>query len=117
MLYLSKSKLQTVAQTPENNVLIQFTKHCFYIFWKNSINFPIHAFLKTYNPFYTLMQCIHMSVLKIVYSYLIHMHANKHMYKQTQIAYNKDYGLRYRLIVHVSNFLAEQIFDTFWNQG
>lgn len=31
-------------------------------------------------------------------------------------AYNKDYGLSYRLTIHVSNFLAEQIFDTFWNE-
>jgi len=33
MLYLFKSKMQTVAETPENtedNVLIQFIKHCFY---------------------------------------------------------------------------------------
>jgi hypothetical protein len=42
---------------------------------------------------------------------------NTYLICRVSFAYNKDYGLSYRLTVHVSNFLAEQIFDTFWNQG
>jgi len=52
MLYLFKSKLQTVAQTPENtedNVLIQFIKHCFYIL-KELYKFPHSHIFKNLQP-------------------------------------------------------------------
>jgi hypothetical protein len=67
-----------------------------------------------------LQMCVHMHFymcnICIFLMLYFKLWINTNLICRVSFAYNKDYGLSYRLTVHVSNFLAEQIFDTFWNQ-
>jgi hypothetical protein len=68
-----------------------------------------------------LQMCVHMHFymcnICIFLMLYFKLWINTNLICKVSSAYNKDYGLNYRVKVPVSNFLAEQIFDTFWNQG